>query len=137
VLLNTLGKLVEKMILNRFQFDMISFDLVNLNQMGGVRQRSTEDTGSFLMHLAHTGWAKKLETSVVAFDIAQFFPWINHPLAVLKKQGFHPRITKFFELYLVEQYMSYMWNNFTSDSRHADVGGGQGSGLSPVCQRSP
>jgi hypothetical protein len=36
VLLNTLGKLVEKMISNRFKFDMISSDLVDPNQMGGV-----------------------------------------------------------------------------------------------------
>ena len=32
VLLNALGKLVEKMISNRFQFDMIKFDLVDPNQ---------------------------------------------------------------------------------------------------------
>jgi hypothetical protein len=38
VLLNTLGKLVEKMISNRFQFDMIKYDLVDPNQMGGIRQ---------------------------------------------------------------------------------------------------
>ena len=35
VLLNTLGKLVEKMISNRFQFNMIKCNLVNPNQMGG------------------------------------------------------------------------------------------------------
>ena len=51
VLLNTLGKLLEKLISNRFQFDMIKYDLVDPNQMGGVRQRSTEDAGLFLTHL--------------------------------------------------------------------------------------
>jgi hypothetical protein len=55
MLLNTLGKLVEKMISNRFQFNMISFDLVDPNQMGRVRQCSTEDAGIFLMHLVRTG----------------------------------------------------------------------------------
>ncbi|KAJ3518375.1 hypothetical protein NMY22_g13710 [Coprinellus aureogranulatus] len=35
VLLNTLGKLLEKLISNRFQFDMIKYDLVDPNQMGG------------------------------------------------------------------------------------------------------
>ena len=93
VLLNTLGKLIEKMISNWFQFDMIKFDLVDPNQMGGVRQCSTEDAGLFLTHLVQTGWAAGLKTSVLAFDIAQFFPSINHQflLAVLCKQGFHPR----------------------------------------------
>jgi hypothetical protein len=61
VLLNTLGKLVEKMISNRFQFDMISFNLVNPNQMGGVRQCSTKDAGIFLTHLVHTGHLSHLE----------------------------------------------------------------------------
>jgi hypothetical protein len=79
-------------------------------------------------------WAKKLKTSVIAFDIAQFFPSINHQylLVILKKQGFHPKIAKFFESYLVERYMSYTWNNFTSDPRHADVQVGQGSAVSSV-----
>src|SRR3954462_13990887 len=36
VLLNTLGKLIEKMISNRIQFDMIKHDLVVPNQFGGV-----------------------------------------------------------------------------------------------------
>jgi hypothetical protein len=53
-------------------------------------------------------------------------------LAVLKKQGFHPKIAQFFQSYLVERYMSYTWNNFTSDLRCADIGVGQGSALSPV-----
>jgi hypothetical protein len=134
VLLNTLGKLVEKMISNRFQFDMIKHDLVDPNQMGGVRQRSTEDAGLFLTHLVRTGWASGLQTSVLAFDIAQFFPSINHEflLAVLRKQGFHPMVVSFFESYLVERHTTYVWNNFTSDPRRADVGVGQGSALSPV-----
>ncbi|RXW16698.1 hypothetical protein EST38_g9152 [Candolleomyces aberdarensis] len=33
VLLNTPGKLIEKMISNRFQHNMIKYDLVNANQM--------------------------------------------------------------------------------------------------------
>ena len=123
VLLNTLGKLVEKMISNRFQFDMIKYDLVDPNQMGGVRQRSTEDAGLFLTHLVCSGWAKGLQTSVVAFDIAQFFPSINHRflLAVLRKQGFHPKVAAFFASYLVNRHTSYVWNNFTSEPLRADV----------------
>jgi hypothetical protein len=104
VLLNTMGKLIEKIISNRFQFDMIKYDLVDSNQMGGVHQHSTEDTGLFLTHLVRLGWAQKLQTSVVAFDVAHFFPLINHQflLAVLKKQGFHCKVATFFKSYLVD-----------------------------------
>ncbi|RXW12052.1 hypothetical protein EST38_g13802 [Candolleomyces aberdarensis] len=134
VLLNTLGKLIEKMISNRFHHDMIKYNLVDANQMGGVRQRSTEDAGLFLMHLVRSGWAKGLQTSVVAFDVAQFFPSINHQflLAVLKKQGFSSKVTAFFGSYLVDRFTSYAWNRDTSDPRRADVGVGEGSALSPV-----
>jgi hypothetical protein len=134
VLLNTTGKLIEKMISNRFQFDMIKYDLVDPNQMGGVSQRSTKDAGLFLTHLVRSGWAQKLQTSVVAFDVAQFVPSINHQflLAVLRKQGFHRKVAAFFESYLVDRFTMYARNQFTSDPRHADVGVGQGSTLSPV-----
>ncbi|KAJ2926390.1 hypothetical protein H1R20_g10713, partial [Candolleomyces eurysporus] len=134
VLLNTLGKLIEKMISNRFQHDMIKCDLVDPNQMGGVRQHSTEDAGLFLTHLVHSGWAQKLQTSVVAFDITQFFPSINHQflLAVLEKLGFNRRVVTFFALYLVDRFTTYAWNRDMSDPRRADVGVGQGSALSPV-----
>jgi len=36
VLLNTVGKLIEKMISNHLQFNMIKYDLVHPNQVGGV-----------------------------------------------------------------------------------------------------
>jgi len=37
-LLNTLGKLIEKMLSNRIQHDMIAYDLVDPNQFGGIHQ---------------------------------------------------------------------------------------------------
>jgi len=134
VLLNTMGKLIKKMISNRLQFDMIKFDLVHPNQVSGVHQCSTEDAGLFLTHLVRTGWAKGKKTSVVAFDIAQFFPSLNHAmlLAILRKQGFSSVVTKFFASYLVDRFTAYMWGSFRSGPRQADIGVGQGSALSPV-----
>ncbi|KDR64939.1 hypothetical protein GALMADRAFT_82500, partial [Galerina marginata CBS 339.88] len=134
VLLNTLGKLIEKMISNRIQFDAVKHDVFHPNQVGGVRQRSTEDAGLYLTHIVRAGWAKGLKTSVLAFDLAQFFPSINHDvlLAVLPKLGFPPNVVKFFASYLVGRHTRYAWNIFTSPPRSADVGVGQGSALSPV-----
>jgi len=134
VLLNTIGKLIEKMISNCLQFDMIKFDLVHPNQVSGVRQHSTEDARLFLTHLVCTGWAKGKKTSVVAFDIAQFFPSLNYAmlLAILQKQGFSSVMTKFFASYLVDRFTAYMWVLFRLGPRQADVEVGQGSALSPV-----
>ena len=69
VLLNTLGKLVEKMTVRQLQFDAVKYSILHPNQLGGVAQWSTENAGVFLMHLVRAGWAKRLKTSVVAFDI--------------------------------------------------------------------
>ncbi|KDR74555.1 hypothetical protein GALMADRAFT_141581 [Galerina marginata CBS 339.88] len=122
------------MISNRIQFDAVKHDVFHPNQVGGVRQRSTEDAGLYLTHIVRAGWAKGLKTSVLAFDLAQFFPSINHDvlLAVLPKLGFPPNVVKFFASYLVGRSTQYAWNGFVSPHRSADVGVGQGSALSPV-----
>jgi hypothetical protein len=53
-----------------------------------------------------TGWQAGLKTSVVAFDLAQFFPSINHELilSILEKQGFAPEIVAFFRSYPVGRH---------------------------------
>ena len=50
VLLNTLGKLYKKVISKRIQFDASKLDIFHPNQLGGIQQRSTEDTGLILTH---------------------------------------------------------------------------------------
>jgi hypothetical protein len=125
---------MEKMISTQLQFDSVKFGVFHSNQLGGIWQWSTEDAGLFLTHLIKAGWVQGLKTSVVAFDIAQFFPLLNHEmlLAVLAWQGFPEHVQKFFASYLVRRGTRYLWNLFSSDRRSADVGVGQGSALSPV-----
>ncbi|KAJ3499655.1 hypothetical protein NMY22_g19489 [Coprinellus aureogranulatus] len=93
---------------------MIKYDLVDPNQMGGVRQRSTEDASLFLTHLVRTGWVKGSS-------------WRSSG-----SKGFHPKVATFFASYLVQRFTRYTWNNFVSDPMQADVGVGQGSALSLV-----
>ncbi|PPQ94726.1 hypothetical protein CVT25_009110 [Psilocybe cyanescens] len=134
VLLNTVGKLIEKMLSNRIQFDGVASDVFHPNQIGGIHQRSTEDAGLILTHMVRAGWAKGLKTSIIAFDVAQFFPSLNHEvlMAILRKLGFSDNVVKFFSHYLVGRSTQYAWGDFISDLRQVDVGVGQGSALSPV-----
>jgi hypothetical protein len=60
----------------------VRLGIFHSNQLGGIKQCSTEDAGIFLTHLICAGWTKGLKTSVMAFNITQFFPLLNHSLLV-------------------------------------------------------
>jgi len=109
VLLNMLGKLVEKMLSCQMQFDGVHHGAFQPNQFRGISQRSMEDAGVFLTHLIRAGWAKKLKTSVIAFDIAQFFPSLNHDIlmVVIQKAGFPLVLGDFFRSYLTGRKTMY------------------------------
>jgi len=72
--------------------------------------------------------------SVLAFDIAQFFPSLNHQFLslCLKKAGLNTNIVRFFNSYHSNRSTSYSWNSFTSPPFNVNVGVGQGSTLSPI-----
>jgi hypothetical protein len=93
-----------------------------------------EDAGVFLTHLICAGWMKGLKTSMVVFDIAQFFPLLNHSLLVqiLKRQGFPGEVINFFSSYLKDCSTQFLWNGLLSPLFDAAVGVGQGSALSPI-----
>jgi hypothetical protein len=134
VLLNTLGKLVEKMLSWRLQFDGVAHGAFEPNQFGGIAQHSTEDADVYLTHLVRVGWVRGLQMSVVTFDITQFFPSLNHNvlLDIISRLGFPIEMGPFFRSYLVGRHTTYHWDAFMSDPFVADVGVGQGSALSPI-----
>jgi len=55
VLLNTMGKLIKKVISNRLQFHLSANSFLNSYQFGGICQWSTIDIGIYLTHLIRTG----------------------------------------------------------------------------------
>jgi len=134
VLLNTLGKLIEKIVADRLQFTVMSNNFIHLSQLGSLKFKSTSDAGIALTHIVRLGWAKGKSTSSLAFNISQFFPSLNHKLLVLilEKAGFDPRVSTFFANYLVKRRTSYMWNTFSSPMFDINIGVGQGSALSPI-----
>jgi len=80
VLLNTLGKLIKKIIGERIQFHITSNNFIHLSQLGGLKFKSTTDAGVILTHIIRLGWQKNLLTSTLPFDILQFFLLLNHYL---------------------------------------------------------
>jgi len=77
-----------------------------------------------LTHLIHVRWVKNLSTSILAFDIAQFFPSLNRYLLllILEKVSFNSKILIFFQDYLVGRKTKYLWNSFSSPSFNIDIG---------------
>jgi len=73
-------------------------------------------------------------TSILAFDIVQFFPSLNHHLLtlILEKAGLELKVVSFFADYLVRRKTNYMWNEIFSPTFEVNVGVGQGSTLSPI-----
>ena len=134
VLLNTLGKLIEKIIAERLQFTIASNDFIHPSQLGGLKFKSTTNAGVALTHIVRSGWVKNKTTSTLAFDISQFFPSLNHHLLtlILEKTDLDPKVTSFFVNYLVKRKTSYLWNGLPSPTFKVNVGVGQGSALSPV-----
>ena len=70
VLLNTLGKLIEKVITKQLQFTVASNNFIHPSQLGGLKFKSTADAGIALTHIVRSGWAKGKVTSSLAFDIS-------------------------------------------------------------------
>ena len=131
VLLNMLGKLIEKVIGERLQFQALSKNMIYPCQLGDLKQQCTTDAGIVLMHLIFVSWIKNCSTSILSFDIVQFFLFINHQilLLILNKTGFDPKISHFFNNYLVNKKTKYFWNNFSSPFFDVNIGVGQASAL--------
>ena len=134
VLLNTLGKLIEKVIGERLQFLTTANNFIHLSQLGGLKFKSMTDAGVALTHIICSGWVKKFLTSTLVFDIAQFFPLLNYCLLtlILKKVRFNNHVISFFTNYLMDRKTNYFWNNLSSSMLDVNVDVGQGSMLSPI-----
>ena len=134
VLLNTLGKLIEKIITERIQFTVLKNNFIHPCQLGGLKSKSTTDAGVVLTHIVRSGWVKGKTTSIFAFDISQFFLFLNHGMltSILNKMGLETKVSKFFMNYLVQRKTNYAWNNMQSPDFEVNIGIGQGSALSPI-----
>jgi len=129
-----MGKLIKKTISNRLQFHLLANGFLDSHQFGGIQQCSTIDAGIYLTHLIRAGWLRQCHTSILAFDIAQFFPFLNHQflLLCLKKAGLNTNIVQFFNSYPSNCSTLYSCNSFTSPPFNVNVGVGQSSTLSPI-----
>ena len=131
VLLNTIGKLIKKVIGERLQFLIVRNDFIYPSQLGGLKFKSTINVGIALTHIICLGWSRNCLTSTLTFNIAQFFPSLNHCFLtrILYKTGLDNHVVNFFGNYLSNRRTSYKWNSFSSPIVNINVGVGQRSAL--------
>ena len=134
-LLNTIGKLMTKVLAKRLQFDGIAHGLFHPGQFGGVTKHATMDVGVILMDIISQNRDRGFHTSVLAVNITQFFPSMDHEVIVylLGKLGFHRKICSVVANFLRDCQTLYMWDGISSEA-HFDCSNGvpQGDPLSPV-----
>ena len=113
---------------------MISNNFIHSYQLSSLKQRSTTDVDITLTHFIQSGQIKNLSTSMLAFDISQFFPSLNHQLLplIINKAGLNHKVLTFFKNYLVRRKTKYLQNNFLFPFCNVDVGIRQESALSLI-----
>ena len=133
-LLNTLGKLLTKILANRLQHDAAEHGILHRDQFGGVQGHSTIDAGlvltDFISEHRERGW----HASACAIDVAQFFPSLSHTVMgqILKRLGFSPVIVTLIESYFQDRVTAYKWDNALSKKYDFSLGTPQGDCLSPI-----
>ncbi|KAF8673055.1 hypothetical protein AX14_005435, partial [Amanita brunnescens Koide BX004] len=133
-LLNTMGKLLTKVLANRMQFDAAAYSLLHEGQCGGIRKHATIDAGIVLLDFINTSRERGWHTSVCAIDVAQFFPSLNHGAVtrVLSKLGFADKLTNLMASYFVDRQTTYRWDTASSAPYPFSFGTPQGDCLSPI-----
>ena len=108
--------------------------LLDINLVVATTHRSTMDASVAFTHFIWSGWVKTLSTSMLAFNIVQFFPLLNHQLLplIIDKVRLSQKVLAFFKNYLVGRKTKYFWNGFQFSFCNIDVGVRQGSALSSI-----
>lgn len=133
-LLSCLRKLATKTIAKHVQYESFAFNLLHPCQYGGATNKSTLDASIQVVNRIKHEWANGNVVTLLTFDLAQFFPSINHSVLIntLRAQGFANHFVNFIADYLTDRKTTYRWNNTTlAQIFDSSVGVVQGEVLSP------
>ena len=133
-LLNTVGKLLTKVMANRMQFDAAAYSLLHEGQCGGIQKHATVDAGLVLLDFINVNRERGWHTSVCAINVAQFFPSLDHAAVtlVLAKLGFSRTLVNTLTSYFSGRQTTYRWDSATSQPYDFSMGTPQGDCLSPI-----
>jgi hypothetical protein len=133
-LLETMSKLLEKVVAKRMQHDIVAHELIHTNQFGGRAHSSCLDAGLTLLHDVQSAHRAGLKAGILLFDVRGFFDNVNHGrmTAILENLGYLPELVQWAAAFLQHRRVRLSFNNSVSEERDQPIGVPQGSPLSPV-----
>ena len=134
LLLECLGKLLEKVVAKIIYSDMAKHMLVPTTQFGGRNTLSTLDAGLTLLHDIQAAHRSSLRVGLLLFDIQGYFDNINYNRLIHSfiNLGFAPELMNWCHSFLKDRIFRLKFNGKTSDPFDFVVRTPQGSPVSPV-----
>ena len=133
-LLECMGKVLEKIVANRFQRDIEAYQLLSNSQFGSRPQHCTVDAGAVLIHCVQAAHTAGHTAALLMFNISGFFDNIdpNRAIQVLKLKGFPTHVQQWTHAFLTKCTASLQYRMRLSERFEITHGMPQGSPLSPI-----
>ena len=134
-LLETLSKLLEKVITERLIFDAGAFNLIPHSQFGGRDITSCTDAGLCMIHDIRTQWSLNHAVSLLTLDVSGYFNNVDHNRLIytLDHLGYPNYICAWLKSYLTHRTAQFRIDGtICPQIQLPSVGIPQGSPLSPI-----
>jgi hypothetical protein len=133
-LLECFGKVLEKIVANRFTSDSNLHDILPQSQFGSRPCHSATDACTLLRYKASTTINSRRIGGTLLFDISHFFDHLNPSFTarILHHLGIDNHTIAWVRDFMTRQQVSMSFNNYTTGTLELDLGTPQGSPLSPI-----
>jgi hypothetical protein len=133
-LLECFGKVLEKIVANRFTSDCNLHGILPPSQFGSRPYHSATDACTMLRYKASTTISTGRIGGTLLFDISRFFDHLNPSFTsrVLHHLGIDDHTIAWVRDFMSRRELTMAFNNHHSDTIYPDLGTPQGSPLSPI-----
>ncbi|QRW18647.1 Reverse transcriptase (RNA-dependent DNA polymerase) [Rhizoctonia solani] len=134
-LLETLSKLLEKVITARLIHKAGEHQLIPQSQFGGKDITSCTDAGLCMVHDIQLAWKRNKAVSLLTLDVSGYFNNVDHSRLIytLRRLGYSSNICKWLKSYLSNRTAQFRIDGLLCPHfQLPDVGIPQGSPLSPI-----
>ena len=133
-LLECFGKVLEKIVANRFVSDSNLHDILPPSQFGSRPYHLATDACTLLRYKASTTIASGCIGGTLLFDISRFFDHLDPSFTsqVLNHLGIDDHTIAWVKDFMSQREVTMAFNNHCTDAISPDLGTPQGSPLSPI-----